>query len=301
VRAHDSLRPLLLALILATIVPSGAAEVDQDWSTAIEESRAGRDERLRSPDGWLTLAGLYWLAPGANGFGSDDENPIVLDAPDVPPHAGTLSLDGETVTIHVSPEARVELDGEPITERALRDDTTEDGPDRVTIGRLSFYVIRRDDRFGVRVKDPQHPHLTGFRGLEFFPLDPAYRLDARFSPYDEPQEVQVLSVVGTTSAFLVPGVVEFTLHGRELSLLPFVSDPDDTDFWFIFKDQTSGKESYGFRYLSAEMTDGRVDLDFNRTYNPPCAFTPYATCPLPPKANRLDVRIESGERIYGKH
>jgi uncharacterized protein (DUF1684 family) len=109
------------------------------------------------------------------------------------------------------------------------------------------------------------------------------------------------SAVGSKQTFLVPGVVEFSLHDRELSLLPFVSSLDDTDFWFIFTDRTSGKESYGFRYLSAEMTDGRVDLDFNRTYNPPCAFTPYATCPLPPKANRLDVRIESGERTYGKH
>jgi len=296
-----SRRLLLLALVLATSVAAGPAEIDQDWAASIEESRAERDERLRSPDGWLTLAGLFWLEPGANGFGSDDENPIVLDAPDIPPQAGTLSLNGETVTIHVAPEARVELNGDPITERTLRDDNAEDGPDLLTIGRLRFYAIRRAERYGVRVKDPEHPNLTGFRGLEFFPLDPAYRIDARFSPYDEPQEVQVLSVVGTKQTFLIPGVVEFTLHGRELSLLPFVSDPDDTDFWFIFKDKTSGKESYGFRYLSAEMTDGRVDLDFNRTYNPPCAFTPYATCPLPPKANRLDVRIESGERIYGKH
>jgi uncharacterized protein (DUF1684 family) len=294
-------RLLLLALIFITVVAAGPAEVDQDWASAIEQSRAVRDEGLRSPDGWLTLAGLYWLEPGANAFGSDDDNPVVFDAPGVPANAGTLVLEAETVTIHVAPAARVELDGEAVTERTLRDDTVEGGPDRLTIGRLRFYVIRRADRFGVRVKDPQHPNLTGFEGLEFFPLDPGYRIDARFAPYDEPHEVQVLSVVGTKQTFLVPGVVEFTLHGKELSMLPFVSDPDDTDFWFIFKDLTSGKESYGFRYLSAEMTDGRVDLDFNRTYNPPCAFTPYATCPLPPKANRLDVRIESGERIYGKH
>ena len=139
-----------------------------------------------------------------------------------------------------------------------------------------------------------------FSGLDFYPPTPKYRLDAELKPYDEPREVEIQTVSGSSTKLLIPGGVEFTLDGQLYTLQPLVSEPGETELWFIFKDQTSGKETYGFRYLYADLTDGRVDLDFNRAYNPPCAFTPYATCPLPPRENRLEVRIEAGERIFKK-
>ncbi len=276
------------------------AQTDEDYTGAMAQFRAEREERLRSPDGWLTLAGLFWLSAGENRFGSDSENSIVLSAEDVPPWAGTFVYDGDSVTLKTAPDVEIRLNDEPVKRRKLRDDGDEEA-DVLTLGRLRLHVIERGDRHGVRVKDPESIRLKEFRGLNYFPLDPAYRLDAVFKPYDEPREVSIATVIGTTLILLTPGSVEFTLDGETHSRQPVVEDPDDTSLWFIFQDQTSGKETYGFRYLYADLKDGRVDLDLNKAYNPPCAFTPYATCPLPQRENRLEVRIEAGERIYIGH
>ena len=292
---------LSLSGMLATAPVAAPVEAEQAWLADLDKHRAEREERLRAAGGWLTLAGLFWLEPGENGFGSDPDNAVVLTADGITPVAGQLVLDGETVTARAAAGAGLELDGKPVTERIVRADTAEGGPDALTLGRLRFHVIRRADRFGVRVKDPQHPALEAFDGLDYFAADPAYRLDAAFVPYAEPRETTVMTAVGTTTTLLVPGEVEFKLGGQQLKLLPMVSEPGDKKLWFIFKDGTSGKETYGFRYLYGDLAGGRVKLDFNRAYNPPCAFTPYATCPLPPRENRLDVRVEAGERIYGKH
>jgi hypothetical protein len=276
------------------------AQTDEDYAGTMAELRAEREEQLRSPDGWLTLAGLFWLSPGENRFGSDPENSITLSAEGVPAWAGTFVYDGETVTLKTAPDAEIRLNDEPVQRRRLRDDGDEE-PDVLTLGRLSLYVIERGDRHAVRVKDPESIRLAEFRGLRYFPLDPAYRFDAVFKPFDEPREVSIGTVIGTTLTLLAPGSVEFTIDGETYSLEPLVSDPDDTSLWFIFQDLTSGKETYGFRYLYVDLKDGRVDLDLNKAQNPPCAFTPYATCPLPQRENRLDVRIEAGERIYIGH
>lgn len=300
-KTRVAISALICLTAFAWVATTGAAEVDAGWLEELEKSRADREERLRDPNGWLTLAGLFWLEQGPNEFGRDEANTVVLAAEGVPVVAGQLVLEGETTTLNAAITAGVTLDGESVSQRVLNDDQSEDGPDVLTLSRLRFYVIRRGDRFGVRVKDPEHPALKAFTGLDYYAADPAYRLDATFVPYDEPREVEVMSVVGTTSTMLVPGEVRFRLGGRDLSLLPLVSEPGETELWFIFKDTTSGKETYGFRYLYGDLVGDRVDLDFNRAYNPPCAFTPFATCPLPMRENRLDVAIEAGERIYGKH
>ena len=288
---------ILGAFLFACVV---LAQTVEDYAGAMAQFRAEREERLRSTDGWLTLAGLFWLSAGENRFGSDPENSIVLSAEDVPPWAGTFVYDGDTVTLKTAPGVEIRLNDEPLERREIRDDGDEQA-DVLTLGRLRLHVIERGDRHGVRVKDPQSIRLKEFRGLNYFPLDPAYRLDAAFKPYDEPREISITTVIGTTQTLLAPGSVEFTIDGETHSLLPVVEDPDDTSLWFIFQDQTSGKETYGFRYLYADLEDGRVDLDFNKAYNPPCAFTPYATCPLPQRENRLEARIEAGERIYIGH
>jgi uncharacterized protein (DUF1684 family) len=293
-----ALRILTITLLVWGTIPATPREAaDAAYAEAITEFRAAREERLRSPSGWLTLVGLHWLRPGENLMGSDPDNPIVLPAEGVPAWAGTLVLEGESVTLRAAPGAEFNLGDETVTERQLRDDMTDE-PDVVSVGRLTFHILRRGDRFGVRVKDPEHPRLKEFRGLTFYPLNPDYRFDAVFKPYDEPREVEVTTVLGTSTTLLAPGRVEFTLDGRIHTLQPLVSEPGETELWLIFKDQTSGKETYGFRYMYADLADGRVDLDFNRAYNPPCAFSPYATCPLPPRENRLEVRIEAGELAY---
>ncbi len=288
---------ILGAFLFACVV---LAQTDEDYAGAMAQFRAEREERLRSPDGWLTLTGLSWLSAGENRFGSDPENAIVLSTEGVPPWAGTFVYDGETVTLKTAPDVVIRLNDEPVKRRKLRDDGDEQA-DVLTLGPLRLHVIERGDRHGVRVKDPESIRLKEFRGLNYFPLDPAYRFDAVFKPYDEPRDISIATVIGTTLTLLAPGSVEFTIDGETHSLQPLVEDPDDTSLWFIFQDQTSGKETYGFRYLYADLEDGRVDLDFNKAYNPPCAFTPYATCPLPQRENRLEVRIEAGERIHIGH
>lgn len=283
---------LAASLLLCSVPCAG-----EEYAAAISRHRAEREEQLVAPDGWLTLAGLFWLTPGENRFGSDPGNAIVLEVADVPSWAGTFVYDGEAVLLRTAPEVEIMLGEKSIKKKKMRGDGDGD-PDVVNIGRLSLQVIERGDQHGVRVKDPEHRHLQGYHGIEYFPLDAGYRFEAVLKPYDEPRKVDMGTVVGTTMTQYAPGTVEFTIEGRTYSLQPVVSDPADTTLWFIFQDLTSGKETYGFRYLYADVQNGRVDLDFNKAHNPPCAFTPYATCPLPWRENRLDVRIEAGERIY---
>lgn len=291
---------LLLSLVAGCSAPSSGAP--DGYVAEIEQHRADREERLRGEGSWLTLTGLHWLKPGENRFGSDPSLPIVLDAEGVPAWAGSFLYDGESVGLKVAPGAEITVNDEPAGEgRTLRDDT-EDEIDRLGLGRLTFYIIERDGRHGVRVKDPESPVRTEFRGLDYFPIDPGYRIDAAFVRYDEPLEVPIPTVLGTTQNRIVPGHVEFTLDGEPYTLQPVVGSLEDTELFFIFKDGTSGGETYGAgRFLSADLEDGRAVLDFNKAYNPPCAFTPYATCPLPPRANWLAGRIEAGERKFGEH
>jgi hypothetical protein len=256
--------------------------------------RAERAERLKTEDGWLSLVGLFWLEPGDNAVGSDPDGRIVL--PVGPARAGRLVYDRGTVRL-VAPEAAgFTVGGEAVTDRVLRADNEGDA-DVVRLGRVNFQVIKRGERHGIRVRDPESSARTGFKGLSWFPIDPTYRVEATFRRFDEPRQMAISTVIGTTESMLAPGLVEFTLAGQKHSLLPLVDDPAATRFFLILRDGTSSKETYGAgRYLYAEREGDRVILDFNRAYNPPCAYTPHATCPLPPPENRLAVRIEAGER-----
>jgi uncharacterized protein (DUF1684 family) len=206
--------------------------------------------------------------------------------------------------VRIRPAAGVSilLDGQVIGERTLADDAGGK-PDIVQLGDLRFHAIRRGERFGVRVRDPKSPLRSGFKGLEYFPAAPAYRVEAEFQAYEKPRKVPIPTVLGTTEEMEAPGRVRFVLAGQELTLEPVVEDPKEPSLFFIFKDATAGSETYpAGRFLYAEMPkDGKVVLDFNKAYNPPCAFTPYATCPLPPRQNWLNVRVEAGEKKFGSH
>lgn len=288
---------ILLGLLA---LAASAVATGDDFQTLEKTWRDKRHARLTSESGWLTLVGLHWLSPGENAMGSGPDAIVALPAGKAPAKAGVLVLDKQTVTIKPDPAAGITLDGQPVGERVLADDLSGK-PDVLKLGDLSFFVIRRGDRIGVRVKDPNSPVRTGFKGIDYFPPSPKYRVEATFHPYDAPRTVQIPNVLGTTEPMTVTGYVSFTLDGKKLTLEPVIEDPDDPTLWFIFKDETSGKETYpAGRFLYSEMPkDGKVVVDFNQAYNPPCAFTPYATCPLPPKNNALPVRIEAGEKAFG--
>lgn len=278
------------------------ASADPGYLAEIEHFRSEREERLRGENGWLSLVGLFWLEPGSNPLGSAESSAVRLPEGAAPPEAGDLVYDGETVRLVPREGAGMRIGDSPAAEQILRDDS-EGPPDVIELGRLRFYVIRRGDRHGVRVKDPESPARLGFRGLSWFPVDPTLRVEARLDAFETPRELAVPTVLGTPTVMLAPGAVEFRMDGRDYSLLPLIGEPGQTDLFFVFRDATSGHETYGAgRFLYAELDGDRVVLDFNRAYNPPCAYTPFATCPLPPPENRLaDLAIRAGEKIYAIH
>ncbi|HXG32713.1 MAG TPA: DUF1684 domain-containing protein [Bryobacteraceae bacterium] len=261
----------------------------------MERWRAQRESRLRVDDGWLTLVGLFWLRPGENSAGSAPDSRIRLPA-GAPAHAGTFILEGDKVLFRASPGVSVRSAGRPVTTLEMRPDVP--GPaDVISVGDLSMLVIRRGQRLGVRLRDKNSQFRKEFRGCKWFAVDEAYRIEARFIPYDPPKRVPILNILGDTEYHMSPGYVEFRIAGRDCRLEPVL---DNGRLWFIFRDQTSGKETYGAgRFLYADPPrSGKVILDFNKAYNPPCAFNPYTTCPLPPKQNRLSVPIRAGEKTY---
>ena len=298
-------RPLSLSvLMLMTLAGCAAApapEPDPEHREQIEQYRTSREERLRKADGWLTLVGLFWLEPGDNPMGSDASNKVVLPAGAAPPRAGNLVYDGREVRLIAEPGVEILVEDVSVTDRILLADA-DGGPDVVRLGRLRLYVIRREERVGIRVKDPESPVRLEFHGLDYFPVGSAYRVVGEFRPFPEPREIELATAVGTRAHMLVPGEIAFSLGGREHTLLPLVDSPDETEFFLIFRDETSGAETYGAgRYLYADLEDEKVVLDFNKAYNPPCAFTAFATCSLPPPENRIASRIEAGEKAYAGH
>ena len=278
---------------------------ESSYQREIAQWRHDREARLRAEGGWLTVTGLFWLREGANGFGSGAANRIVL--PNGPVRAGVFELRGGKVTVRMNGTSsgqasigasQAEASNGASQGEALRE-LRPDSDDVAHCGRLSLFVIKRGDRYGIRLKDPQSELLKAFHGLEYFPAREEYRITAKFVA--EPRKIPIANVLGQTEPEDSPGYVVFQVSGREVRLYPVLDEPDSKELSFIFRDLTSGKETYGAgRFLDTELPhDGKVVLDFNKAYNPPCAFTPYATCPLPPKENRLSVRIEAGEKNYG--
>lgn len=247
------------------------------WNTWRER----RDARLRAPDGWLALVGLHWLAEGEN---------RVEGLP------GVFTVRGAEVTLRARQEDGWRLGDAPVVERALRTDAERD-PDRLRLGTRAVVAIRRGPALALRVWDAASPAVQTFRGVEAFPFDPRWRVHARWEPFAAPREVELPSSAGPPQRTLVPGRARFTLDGSELALEPTLEA--DGALQFVFKDATAPRETYGGgRFLAARPpVSGRLILDFNRAFNPPCAFTEFATCPLAQPENVLPVRIEAGEKI----
>lgn len=287
------LLPVLLILACNNVKQRASEEYLQE----IESWHKQRIESLTSDSGWLTLAGLYWLDEGENSFGSAKDNDMVFPEGKAPDKVGTLSLNNGQVTVTVLPDVPVEANGEKVTNLVLQSD--ENGaPTVLSLGPLSWYVIKRGERYGVRLKDKTSPVLLQFKGIDRFPVDSTYRVKARLRPYEQPKKIKVPTVIGMSEESS-PGVLEFTLHGKQLTLQP-LAEAGSKSYFIIFADETSGKETYGggrFLYADAAGPDSTTILDFNKAYNPPCVFTPYATCPLPPDGNRLAIKIRAGEKV----
>ena len=301
---HPAVRCSIILLVLISTVACSEApiEVDPAYAAELEAERNERLSRLKAENGWLSLTGLYWLEPGENRFGSAEDSAVVVPDPSVPDIAGLLVVGPNGDVIAFGEEgAGVEINGEPLTEATLKTDA--DGrPDVITAGRVQFYIINRSGRLGARVKDPEAPTRRDFEGIAYFPTDPLYTVNATFEPYDEAREVAIPTVLGTDTMMLAFGVLHFSIGGQDLTLEPYAGSAEDETLFLIFRDQTSGETSYGAgRFLSADAPgeDGMTVLDFNRSVNPPCAFTPYATCPLPPPQNILETPIEAGEMYTG--
>lgn len=284
---------LLICLAAAPASVEAAAEPAFQEETA--KWRSQREARLKTDDGWLTVAGLFWLKEGANTAGSDSASDILL--PSGPARAGVFEFHQGRTVLRASPGAAFTLKGKPAPVVDMQSDVSGP-PTVVSLGGLGMYVIQRGTRYGIRLKDRNSKARREFQGLRWFPPDPAYRVSATFVSYKEPTRIPIPNVLGEVEQLPSPGYVVFQLAGQTYRLHPVAESGGR--LFFIFRDLTSGKETYpSGRFLYAEAPrDGKVTLDFNRAENPPCAFTPYATCPLPPRRNRLPIAIRAGELNY---
>jgi uncharacterized protein (DUF1684 family) len=282
------------ALLLITAL--ALSQVSSAYRADIEKYRKERIDELTAPNGWLAVRGLFWLHEGANTAGSDPASEIALPER-VAKRLGVFTLKAGQVTFTADPAATVAAEGKPVTTYTY----TRPGEKFALVSDgVTLFMLRRGDRVGLRMLDPESRQRKTFSGLKYFPLDPAYRLKARFVAYPTLKEVPVPNVLGQLVSMESPGYVEFTLKGRSYRLEPVYETSAHEDLFFIFKDTTSRTDTYeAGRFLHSPLPAGDiVDLDFNRAYNPPCAFTEFATCPLPVKENQLPVAIKAGELRY---
>jgi uncharacterized protein len=287
---------------VATAIPAEAPpKVPVDpYTQEIETWRTQRLQQLTRPDGWLSLIGLHFLAAGENSVGTAPDNSVVLSKG--PAHLGTFTLQPNgIVRVTFNPATEAQVDGHTLLSTVLRDDI-HGRSTVVTAGTISVMVIDRDGKKALRVKDSEANLRSHFLGIDYFPIDPSWRIEAQWVPFEKPREVPIRNILGNVSNALVLGKAVFTRDGHTYELLPIQEDPDGLLF-FVISDQTSGNETYeAARFLyAAPAVDGKVILDFNKAQNPPCAFTAFATCPLPPKENQLSLSVTAGEKKYRGH
>lgn len=288
---------MIIALQIASLALAGRClAADADYRDQVKEWRRDYQAHLTAEDGWLSVNGLFWLREGENRFGSSPINDIVLPEKAAPAQAGVFIFHDGKTTVKIEPGVTATMNGKPVNEAGL---TPDDKASHLKLGDLTLYVHASGKRYGIRLKDKDSPARRGFHGLKWFPIDPKWRAAGRFMAYPKPKTVDVQNVMGDIDQMTVPGYVEFSLEGKTLRLEPEVED--DGTYEFVFRDLTSGVETYGAaRFLDtpAAEKDGTVVLDFNEAYNPPCAYNRFTTCPMPTPDNRLSVRIAAGEKTY---
>jgi len=290
-------KPSILVLVLAATVCFAVQPPDAAYLQSFEKWKLELVDDLKQ--NWLPLAGLFWLKPGANTFGAAVDNAIVL--PSGPAHAGAFRLQGEDVSVELLAGVAAKIGDKNDTRAQLQADVTG-RPTVIELGAVRMHLIKRGARLGIRVKDLNSAAVRNYAGPVFFPLDMTYRVTATFVPSDGKKSVDVPNVLGDVTPTPISGEVHFKLNGQDLTLTALGGEPAK-GLSFVISDLTSKTDTYpGGRFLDTDpVVDGKVVLDFNRAYSPPCAVTPYATCPLAPKENRLAVAIPAGEKYDRKH
>ncbi|MFN2516918.1 MAG: DUF1684 domain-containing protein [Pyrinomonadaceae bacterium] len=285
------------------------AFIESAYQQELEAWQSGRRANLTKEDGWLTLIGLFWLNEGENKFGSAPKNAIVLPKDKAPGVAGSLWLGKGRVRLIARRHARISVaspvgdikrDSRSITTLDLKDDSEDAGPTILKLGTLLINVVKRGERIGVRVKDTESRTRREFKGLEYYSIDPKWRIEARFEGYQPPKTIPITNVLSMTDNEVSPGALAFEVGGQTYRLDPIL-EKGETDLFVMIADGTTGGETYGagrYLYVAPPDASGKVVIDFNKAYSPPCAFTNYATCPLPPRQNYLPFRIEAGEKKY---
>jgi uncharacterized protein (DUF1684 family) len=289
-------------MLLALMIPvSALADIAEgSYEQQILDWRKGRNERLSSPDGYLAQVGLEWLAEGENRLGRQDISTIAM--PGGPDDWGTIFVDGDELRFRPAPGAGIRVNGQEVGkvvgEVMLKPDVPGE-PTIISQGDLSFYAIYRQS-YALRIKDVNSPDLQAFSGVENFDIQEDWRVDARFLRAPQDTTIEIANVLGQTDPSPVFGTVEFDREGKTHRLIA-LGDEESTSLWFLFADRTSGRETYGagrFLYSDGMPENGRVVVDFNKAYNPPCAFNDFSTCPLPPQENRLNIAVTAGEKKY---
>jgi uncharacterized protein len=260
----------------------------------IQQWQQQRLERLKSKNGWLNLAGLFWLSEGENSFGSDISNDIQFPEK-AAAFCGSLVLDSGKVTLNVFEGIEISVHDSLLKVMVLADDH-QPNTTRLQQGELAWYILKRGDRYGIRLRDHKHPRIDQLDQIPSYPVQTDYVVEATLDPFDSVKIMTVATPLdGFTEEYQCPGILNFTIKGKEQSLHPFISG---NGYFLVIADETTGLDTYGagrFMYASPDSS-GQVILDFNRAYNPPCAFSPFATCPMPPRENFLTVAIEAGEK-----
>jgi uncharacterized protein (DUF1684 family) len=297
---EGTMKALVTMLLLPALLITGACQSDAtavnpaQYEEEILAWRAQRLANLKQPYGFLNLVGLYWLGDGATRIGSADDNDIVFPEK-ASAQVGILTITDDGVMFTAEPGVDVRYEDFPVDSILIADDTT-DNPVALTHGSLAWTIIRRDNRFALRLRDFEHPALENFGPLEYYPIDPEYRVVATLQPYAEPRVVNVdTTIVGLGFRPESPGKLRFELGGSTYELEAYASGDS---LFLVFGDKTSGRETYPagrFLYTDWPDDDGKTVLDFNKAYSPPCAFNSFATCPVASPRNRLGVRIEAGE------
>jgi len=291
---------LFLAIAIMSCNSKKSNEVALDlnaYKAEIEQWHQKRIEDLKSNNGWLNLAGLFWLNDGINTFGSDESNDIVFPKDKIPAKAGLLLLQNNTVTMTSLPEVEIMLNDKPVKTGVIFYPDSTRQP-KLAYGSLQWFIIKRDNKFGVRLRDLKSTTLDEFHGIARYEVDPEFRTEAILEMPSTPKKIDITNVLGQTTAQNSPGTLVFTIKGKEYRLDAL---EEGDELFIIFSDPTNEKETYpSGRYLYANKpgADGKTILDFNKAYNPPCAFTPFATCSLPPPQNMLSLSILAGEKNY---
>lgn len=286
-------------VVFMTAGMMAAAVLDPAHEKAVTEYRTRIENTLKSATGWLTVAGLHWLKPGETTVGSDPSSGFVLPAGKAPAKAGVFRFDGRKVTFKAQPSSGIRVNGKPFTEGPIQDDAMDKDPDVIALGDLTMTVIDRGGKIGIRLRDKSSKYRKAFTHRGWYPIKADYKVHGKFVPYPTPKKLRVPTVIdGVVEEHESPGDIEFALNGTTVRAQVLKAGKDQ--LWLIFRDRTSNKTTYpAGRFLYGDLAkDNTVTFDFNKAYNPPCAFTPFATCPLPPRQNSLKVAIEAGELTY---